>query len=161
MKKEMTKEQVLLKLTSMCSSSEHCSGEMLKKMEDWEVDPRIQSEVMAYLIKEKYIDDRRFCRFFVNDKIKYNKWGRRKVEQALWQKRIDSDISREVLDEVPDEIYTDILTSLLKDKKKSVKGRNDYEIKAKLVRFAVGRGFTFDIINRCIDEAEEFADNDF
>ena len=161
MKKEMTKEQVLLKLTSMCSSSEHCSGEMLKKMDDWEVDPRTQSEVMAYLIKEKYIDDRRFCRFFVNDKIKYNKWGRRKVEQALWQKRIDSDISREVLDEVPDKIYTDILKSLLKDKKKSVKGRNDYEIKAKLVRFAVGRGFTFDIINRCIDEAEEFADNDF
>ena len=160
MKRPMTKEQVLLKLTTMCSSAEHCSGEMIKKMENWEVSPEMQAEVMEYLVKEKYIDDRRFCRFFVNDKIKYNKWGRRKVEQALWEKRIDSSISAEVLDEIPTEMYVDILKPLLNDKKKTVKGRNDYEIRCKLVRFALGRGFTYDIINQCVDEAEEFSDND-
>lgn len=160
MKRPMTKEQVLLKLTTMCSSAEHCSGEMIKKMENWEVSPEMQAEVMEYLVKEKYIDDRRFCRFFVNDKIKYNKWGRRKVEQALWEKRIDSSISAEVLDEIPAEMYVDILKPLLNDKKKTVKGRNDYEIRCKLVRFALGRGFTYDIINQCVDEAEEFSDND-
>lgn len=158
MKKELTKEQILLKLTSLCSSSEHCSGEMLKKMETWEVQPELQAEVMAYLIKEKYVDDARFCRFFVNDKIKYNKWGRRKVEQALWEKRIDRNIACEALDEVPDELYIEILKGLIKDKRKSVKGRNDYEIRCKLVRFALGRGFTYDIINQCIDEAEEPSD---
>ncbi len=160
MTKELTKEQVLLKLTSMCSSAEHCSGEMLKKMDDWDVSPQIQAEVMAYLVKEKYIDDARFCRFFVNDKIKYNKWGRRKVEQALWAKRIDSDTARAALDEVPDELYINILSQLLEDKKKSVKGRSDYEIKCKLVRFAMGRGFTYDIINKCIDGAEETSYDD-
>lgn len=161
MKKELTKEQVLLKLTSLCSSAEHCSGEMLKKMESWEVPPVMQSEVMAYLIKEKYIDDRRYSRFFANDKIKYNRWGRRKVEQALWEKRVDNAVAREVLDEVPDELYVEILTSLLREKKKSVKGRNDYEIRCKLVRFALGRGFTYDIINKCIDEADEICGDDF
>ena len=159
MKKELTREQVLLKLTSLCSSSEHCSGEMLKKMESWEVKPEIQAEVMAYLIKEKYIDDARFCRFFVNDKIKYNKWGRRKVEQALWEKCIEHNIACEVLNEVPDDLYIEILTQLIKDKRKSVKGRNDYEIRCKLVRFALGRGFTYDIINKCIDEVEEPTDD--
>lgn len=159
-KKELTKEQVLLKLTAMCSSSEHCSGDMLKKMEAWEVNPKLQSEVMEYLIKEKYIDDRRFAGFFVNDKIKYNKWGRRKVEQALWEKRVDSSIAHEVLDEVPDELYVEILSSLLHDKRKSVKGKNSYDVKCKLVRFALGRGFTYDIINKCIDETEEMSDYD-
>lgn len=161
MKKELTKEQVLLKLTSLCSSAEHCSGEMLKKMDAWEVSPEIQSEVMEYLVREKYVDDLRYSRFFVNDKIKYNKWGRRKVEQALWEKRIDRAVSREVLDEVPDELYVEILTSLLRDKKKTVKGKNDYEVKCKLVRFALGRGFTYDIISRCVDEAEEVCGDDF
>lgn len=161
MKKELTKEQVLLKLTSMCSASEHCSGEMLKKMESWEVSPEIQAEVMAYLIKEKYIDDARFCRFFVNDKIKYNKWGRRKVEQALWEKRIDRNVACEALNEVDDELYVDILKDLLRDKKKSVKGKNDYEIRCKLVRFALGRGFTYDIINRCVDEVDEILDDNY
>ena len=156
----MTKEQVLMKLTAMCSAAEHCSGEMLKKMDNWEVSPEIQAEVMQYLVKEKYIDDRRFCRFFVNDKIKYNRWGRKKVEQALWEKRVDSSISAEVLDEVPQETYIEILKPLLRDKKKTVKGRNDYEVRCKLVRFAMGRGFTYDIINKCVDGADEFADDD-
>lgn len=160
MKKELTKEQVLLKLTSMCSTAEHCSGEMIRKMELWKVPSAMQAEVMEYLVKEKYVDDRRFCRFFVNDKIKYNKWGRRKVEQALWEKRIDAAVAREVLDEVPDDIYVGILSELLKQKRKSVKGGSDYEIKCRLVRFAVGRGFTYDIINRCIDEADEVCGDD-
>ena len=77
MKKEMTKEQALLKLTSLCSSSEQCSGDMLRKMDTWGIGPHDQSEIMEYLVKEKYVDDSRYCHFFVNDKIKYNKWGRR------------------------------------------------------------------------------------
>ena len=37
---------------------------------------------------------------------------------------------------------------------------SDYELNQKLVRFALGRGFTFDIIRQCIqvDEEMEFTD---
>ena len=30
---------------------------------------------MEFLTEKKFIDDERFARFFINDKIKYNKWG--------------------------------------------------------------------------------------
>ena len=93
-------------------------------------------------------------RAFVKDKIRYNKWGRRKVEQALWQKRIDDDIRTRVLDDVDDEEYLSVLRPLLKQKRKTIKAKNEYELNQKLVRFALGRGFTFDIIQQCMDIEE-------
>ena len=93
--------------------------------------------------------------------MRYNKWGRRKVEQALWQKHIDEDIRRRVLDEIDDDEYLDVLRPLLKQKRRSTKASSDYELNQKLMRFALGRGFTFDIIRQCLDVEEEPEDDDY
>jgi regulatory protein len=66
-------------------------------------------------------------------------------------KRIDEDIQQTVLDEIDDEEYLHVLRPLLKQKSKSIKAENDYERNQKLVKFALGRGFTFDIIKQCLD----------
>jgi regulatory protein len=97
----------------------------------------------------------RFARAFVKDKVKYNKWGRRKVEQALWQKHIDEDIRQQVLDEIADEDYVLVLRPMLQQKRKSIKANSDYELNGKLIRFAVSRGFTMDIIKQCISVSDE------
>ena len=106
---------------------------------------------MQRLVSERYVDDERYARAFVKDKVRYNKWGRRKVEQALWQKHIDEDIRQQVLDEIDDEEYISVLRPLLKQKRRSTKAANDYQLNQKLMRFALGRGFTFDIIRQCIN----------
>lgn len=159
-KKETTALQAYQKLAALCARSEHCQQEMLDKMRQWGVSDEDQAKVMARLIKEKYVDDERFAHAFVYDKIRYSKWGRRKVEQALWMKRIDEHISKSILDEVDDEEYLQILRPLLKRKSKSVTGRNEYERTMKLIKFALGRGFTMDIIKQCIevDNEDEFSD---
>ena len=110
-----------------------------------------QARVMQRLVSERYVDDERYARAFVRDKIRYNKWGRRKVEQALWMKHIDDDIRSRALSEVDDEEYLSVLRPLLKQKRRSIKAASDYELNQKLVKFALGRGFTFDIIRQCID----------
>ena len=128
---------------------------MLEKMRRWELPEEEQARVMQRLISERYVDDERYARAFVKDKVRYNKWGRRKVEQALWQKHIDEDIRQRVLDEVDDEEYLSVLRPLLKQKRKSTKANSDYELNQKLVRFAISRGFTYDIIRQCLDVNEE------
>lgn len=154
-----TEQEAYLTLAALCARSEHCQWEMQEKMRRWELDDAAQARVMARLVKERYVDDERYARAFVKDKVRYNKWGRRKVEQALWQKRIDDDIRERVLDEVDEEEYLNVLRPLLKQKRKSIKAGNDYELKQKLVRFALGRGFTYDIIRQCID-VDEVPDED-
>lgn len=154
-----TEQEAYLTLAALCARSEHCQWEMLEKMRRWELDDAALARVMTRLVKERYVDDERYARAFVKDKVRYNKWGRRKVEQALWQKRIDDDIRERVLDEVDEEEYLNVLRPLLKQKRKSIKAENDYELKQKLVRFALGRGFTYDIIRQCID-VDEVPDED-
>ena len=154
-----TEQEAYLTLAALCARSEHCQWEMQEKMRRWELDDAAQARVMARLVKERYVDDERYARAFVKDKVRYNKWGRRKVEQALWQKRIDDDIRERVLDEVDEEEYLNVLRPLLKQKRKSIKAENDYELNQKLVRFALGRGFTYDIIRQCID-VDEVPDED-
>lgn len=158
----MSEQEVLLRLTSLCSTAEHCSHEMVEKMRRWEIDEDTQARIMEYLVKEKYIDDERYARFFAKDKIRYNKWGRRKVEQAMWQKHIDTDIQQRVLDEIDDDEYLVILRPLLKSKRKAVKASSDYEMNMKLIRFAMGRGFTMDVIRQCLDndDYDEIDDED-
>ena len=155
MKKEMTEQEAYLQLAALCAQAEHCQQEMRDKMRRWELDETVQNRIIDHLIKERYVDDERYARAFVKDKIRYNKWGRRKVQQALWMKRIDADIQQRVLDEIDEKEYLDVLRPLLKQKRKSIKAESDYELNQKLLRFALSRGFGFDIIRQCLDVAEE------
>ena len=156
----MTEQEAYLRLTALCAQAEHCQQEMRDKMKRWTVDETVQNRIIARLVKERYIDDERYARAFVKDKIRYNKWGRRKVQQALWLKHIDADIQQKVLDEIDEKEYLDVLRPLLKLKRKTIKAQSDYELNQKLLRFALRRGFTFDIIRQCIDvdEEPEYAD---
>ncbi|MBR1505599.1 MAG: RecX family transcriptional regulator [Prevotella sp.] len=154
-KAQKTEQEAYLTLAALCAQAEHCQWEMLEKMRRWGLPDDAQARVVERLVNERYIDDERFARAFVKDKVQYNKWGRRKVEQALWQKHIDQDIRQQVLDETDDEAYLSVLRPLLKQKRKSTKAASDYELNQKLLRFALGRGFTFDIIRQCLDVEEE------
>ena len=160
MSKEKTEQEAYLQLAALCAQAEHCEQEMRDKMKRWAIEPDAQDRVIARLIKERYIDNERYARAFVKDKIRYNKWGRRKVMQALWMKRIDNDILHQVLDEIDDKEYIDVLIPLLKQKRKAIKAKSDYELNQKLVRFALGRGFDFSIICQCMDVDDEMAELD-
>ena len=157
--KQKSEEEAYLALATLCAQAEHCQYEMTEKMRRWGLSEEAQARIMERLVNERYVDDERFARAFIKDKVRYNKWGRRKVEQALWQKHIDKDIRQRALDDVDDEEYLAVLRPLLKQKRKSTKAESDYELNRKLVRFALGRGFTFDIIRQCID-VEDIDDED-
>ena len=105
-----------LTLAALCAQAEHCQWEMLEKMRRWELPEEEQARVMQRLVRERYVDDERYARAFVKDKVRYNKWGRRKVEQALWLKHIDDDIRQRALDEVDDSEYLAVLKPLLQQK---------------------------------------------
>ena len=151
MGKPMSEEQALARLTALCASAEHCTGEMIDKMTKWEISEEAQARIMEHLVKNKYIDDERFCRAFVHDKMEYNHWGRRKIEQALYVKHMDKAIQKTVLDEIPDEDFIDILRPLIVHKRRQTRANSEYEMNMKLMRFAASRGFSIEQIRQCID----------
>lgn len=155
---QKTEQEAYLALAALCAQAEHCQWEMTEKMRRWELSEEAQARIMERLVKERYVDDERYARAFVKDKVRYNKWGRRKIEQALWQKHIDDDIRQRILDEIDDEDYLSVLRPLLQQKRKSTKAQSDYELNQKLIRFALSRGYTYDIIRQCIEVEDELVD---
>lgn len=158
-KKQMTEQQALKKLADLCARGEHCSGDVIDKMRRWGIAEDARERVLQRLIDGKYIDDERYTHFFVNDKIKYNKWGRRKIEQALWLKHVSPDIIGSVLDEVDDEDYLAVLRPLIRQKMETVNAASDYERAMKTIKWAMGRGFSMELIRKCIDQADEYAED--
>jgi regulatory protein len=123
---------------------------MAEKLRRWGFDEIVQARVIAYLVEHRYVDDHRYAELFVREKMKFNHWGPRKIEQALWAKHVDEAIYRPVLDAVSREEWAEILRPLLKSKQKSIKAETPYEEKMKLMRFAMGRGFTMEEIDSTI-----------
>ncbi len=148
--KEITESEALGKAAAYCSAAEHCLSEVQAKLTQWGMDPEATARILKRLTDERFIDERRYCRFFVADKLRGNQWGRTKIRQALWQKRIDEALADEALQTIDEQEYASILDRLLRAKRKSVTAKSDYERNGKLIRFALGRGFEMNLICRLL-----------
>lgn len=154
-----TEQEAYLKLSALCAMSEQCCYDVMKKMKRWEVADEVAERVVAKLVKEKFIDEERFARAFVRDKFRYNHWGRIRIEQELKMRKIAAKHIEAGLEELKEEDNMDVLRQLLEKKRPSVKGKNEYEIKGKLIRFALGKGFAMDDIMKVVgslDECDEY-----
>jgi regulatory protein len=150
--KQMTYEQTLNHLAAYCSRGEKCIWDIRRKMDAWEISIVEQNKIIHYLQQEKFLDESRYCRAFVNDKSQYNRWGAYKIEQELKKKQLPETLIREALGNINSEEHREQLHQLLQNKKKTIKGKTEFEIKQKLMRFAAGRGFLLDDIEKAIDK---------
>lgn len=140
---ELTREQNIAydKAALLCSRSEKCTSEIQEKLKLFGLSAEESEPVIKKLADEKYIDDERFARAFVKDKFRFNHWGKQKIEYMLRAKKINQDILALAFEEIEDEGYAGELLKLLTDKAKTVKAKDLYDKRNKLMRFAMGRGF--------------------
>ena len=130
----------------------------MMKMKRWEVAQEVAEKIVARLVKERFIDEERFARAFVRDKFRYNHWGRVKIELELRKKKIAQRHIEMGLEELQEEDNLNTLRELIQKKRPSVKGKNEYEIRGKLIRFALGRGFQMDDIVKVVGDLDECID---
>ncbi|MBQ2340007.1 MAG: RecX family transcriptional regulator [Bacteroidaceae bacterium] len=151
-KKTMTEEAALLRLSAQCAAGELCISDVKRKMSYWEMPEGAEERVIAQLLKEKFIDENRYAHAFVRDKFKYNKWGKTKIEFELKKKGISSENIADALTEIEENDSEEVLLNLLKNKLKSTKGKSDYEVFLKLLRFSAQRGFSQEQAHRCLQK---------
>lgn len=139
--KQLSESEMLHRAAAYCSASERCIQDVEKKIKAAGLTGEESDRIIARLLKERFIDESRFARYFVNDKLRFNKWGRIKINYELQRKGIPSDIRSEALASIDEQEYHSLLLSLLKSKKKATRGKDDRDVYTKLLRFAAGRGF--------------------
>ena len=139
--KPLTYEQALLRAASLCSGSEHCSSEIRKKLLLWGVTSSQAEKIILYLINEKYIDNKRFCRAYCLDKFRYNHWGRIKIGQMLRMLEMKNEDINEGLESINEEDYKEVLLHILTQKNRQLKDSDPYIRKGKLICHALSKGF--------------------
>ena len=150
MKKEYTIDELLHKAASFCSISEHCVSEVEDKLTAWGVSNEDKQKIIDRLISEDFINEKRFCTYFVKDKFKFNKWGKIKITFALKGKGLDKELIANAIATIDDGEYEEMLASLIKTKLVGLKYEFEYEKQGKLFRFAQSRGFENNVIERVL-----------
>jgi regulatory protein len=150
--KKISRSEALDRLMNLCSRTEKSSSDIRKKLHEWGLDEETEKIIDA-LTKDKYIDDTRYARAFVIDKIRFNKWGVIKVRYLLRSKQISSADITAALSSVDPEEYRRIVFDELTKKRKSLQTGHSYKLKAKLHAFANQRGYETVLINEFIDSS--------
>ena len=143
-------EKALDKMRRLCSRREYCISEIRNKlMKELDGDSGKVDTALKKLIDERYVSDLRYATAFARDKAAIAGWGSTKIRYMLSAKGVAKDVIIEALAEVDDAKASDRLVKLLENKYRSLK--DDPQWRLKLLRFALGRGYSYDQVNEGID----------
>jgi regulatory protein len=148
---QLTNREALSKASELCSRSEKCRYDIEIKCHDWQLSSEETSSLLVYLLKEGFINHERFAFSFVNDKFKFNKWGKIKLAYALRQKQLEEKYIQLALANIPDDAYQQTLHDLISAKAKTIKEKDIYIHRSKLLAFAQSRGFETDLALKIIE----------
>ena len=139
------------RLRRQCSRREYCKSDILKKaMTALEGDKEAAAAVLDVLVSEKYVDDLRYATAYAREKAMISGWGETKIRYMLSAKRIDRSLVDLALTEIDSNKADSRLQKLLENKAKTLKA--DPQIRLKLLRFALGRGYQYDDVVRVLQD---------
>jgi regulatory protein len=145
----------LKKAMALCASREHCSGEIRNKLVAWDVGTTDIDKIIGLLEDQNFINEERYSQAFVKDKFNYNKWGKVKIAAHLRAKNIPGEIIKTTLDSIDTELYRKTLEDLISRHRGSVKAKNKYDLKAKLLRYGLSKGFESNLLYDILNDIEE------
>jgi len=141
----------LNKAMALCAGREYCSEDIRYKLDSWGLKSHDAESVINTLIKENFINDKRYAEAFVKDRYRQNKWGRLKIASQLRAKRIEPGLIDMALSLLDEDDYRQTIREILASHRKSIKAKNQYDMKGKLMRFGLSKGFEtyilYDILN--------------
>lgn len=145
--------KVYAKAMRLCSQREKCEYDM----ELWFAGKGVPREfipvLVARLVEQRFIDNARYAEAYARDKMRLAGWGPIKIAAMLRAKRIDDPLIKYALAQAEDELGGNDLDALLA---KKLQGAwrchiGTPSLRERLLRFAVGRGFSFEDSLRAVD----------
>lgn len=132
---EYSLPELIAKAERYTAASEHCLYDVQCKLRQWLATPEQEQAVLDRLTQGGFVCQSRYAAAFVHDKIRYQGWGRRKIEAALYAKHLDADTIAEALDNADRTDYLDTLRSVAAKKRGATREQ--------LIRFLLQRGFSY------------------
>lgn len=144
--------ETLEKMKLLCSKQEKCTNEIEMKLAKYNLTKQEIQKIIMILSGDNYINDERYAISFAHDRLKFNKWGKIKIEHQLKLKRIKDIHILKALGSIDSSEYAQIIKSELLKKSIRIRTSNAFEIKSKLMRFGQSKGFETELLFNVIDE---------
>lgn len=146
-------ESLLERLRRQCSVREYCRSDIRAKVIRYNpgLDP---DKFLKILEDEGFLDESRYAYAYASDKMRIAGWGSTKVAFHLRAKGIPSEIIDKAISEVDPHQARHRMERVIAAKWKQIssKGKNcsEYELVAKLLRFAASRGYSHQQTIECL-----------
>ena len=135
-----------------CAANEACRQTLRQKLYAWGAAADEAAAIVDWLVAGGYIDEERFAKAYVDSKVRYQQWGRKKIEFQLRGKGLDAATIRHALQGIDEETYLGVLANLARTKAKSLPAADPDNRRLRLTSYLMGRGFEYDLINNIIDD---------
>ncbi len=137
-------EELRLKAETYCARAEHCADEVQRKILDWGGDTATAEAVIDALYANHYLDDERYCRAYVHDKLLFRHWGKVKIRMMLQAHGLPKECIASAIENIDESEYNCILREVMKQKKNVSREQQ--------IRFLLQRGFEYRDILAALDE---------
>lgn len=162
-KREKTPEQALRSLMNLCVKAERSEFDVRRLLGRWGIAAEERQRIVDALVRERFVDNRRYAEAYVREKVRFSGWGRFKIRAALRAKRIDESIIEEALGQVDGASMREKLEHRLRIKMDRTKARDEYDLRGKLLRYGAGLGFDTDMVLEVVEhllaERKEILEN--
>jgi regulatory protein len=148
--KVYTLEQAKRKMEHYCAYQERSHYQVEKKLREMRMIPEAIDRIILHLMHENFLVEERFAKAYVRGKYKIKHWGRQKIIQGLKQHYIHDNLIKSALDEIDEDEYQKIIIRLIEKKKNEYKTTNSYQLKQKISRFLLSKGFRYEEFSKLL-----------
>ncbi len=147
-------KSALSRTMTLCSKHEYCNDDIRTKLLSWGISNNDSEKIISTLIKENFLNETRYSEIFVREKVRFNKWGRVKIAAHLKSKKIPSEIIKNALGSIDNELYIQTLKEILTGHRKHIKAKNQFDLKGKLLRYGLSKGFESSLLYDLLNDPE-------
>ena len=143
--------KVLDRLQAQCSKREYCTSDVLRKaLSAFDGDREQATKLVDSLVADRFVDDLRYASAFAREKSRLSGWGPAKITYTLVGKGIPRPVVRQALGEIDQDEADRKMLSVLETKIKTLVG--DPQIKFKLLKFGLTRGYEYDKVAPVVED---------
>ena len=139
-----TRPEILEKMRSWCAYQERSTRQAILQLKQLGADGDWHEEIIKTLEDEGFINNERFAVQFALGKSKGRGWGAMKIKQRLQAEMGAVPALAAGMAQMDETAALEKLRKALAIKKEALEKKQDPQIKAKLIRFCLGRGFTLE-----------------
>lgn len=151
-RKPLSVAEATKKIEHYCAYQERNAFQVKKKLKTFLLSEAEIEKILVGLIESGFLNEERFAKVFTGGKFRMKRWGRIKIEHRLKSEGLDPAIVTKASKEINQQEYESTLEELVRKKIQILKGKEKTDVKQKVMRYALSKGYEADLIWKVVNK---------